>query len=96
MGKEEIESKNIEKVTPLELASTEELLAELFKRFDHAVFVSEDKKTKDLHERDLHFASDELASVGLLRWGLIHIEGGFYDDRDEGSVDLGDQHGQQF
>lgn len=74
--------------SPVELATTEELLTELFKRFDHAVFVSDKKMTGEMHERDLQFGSDELASVGLLRWGIIHIEGGFYDDRDEGSVDF--------
>lgn len=80
--------------TPVELATTDELLIELFKRFDHAVFVSDKKMTNDVNERDLQFNSNELASIGLLRWGVIHIEGGFYD-RDEGGVDLGDQHGQQ-
>ena len=79
-------------MTSIELATSEELLKELFKRFDHAVFVSDKKVTGSLNERDLQFASDELATVGLLRWGVIHIEGGFYDN--EGSPDLGDQSGQ--
>ena len=96
MGKEETESKSMEKVTPLELASTEDLLKELFKRYDNIAVVTDTKMTNDIHERDLFFDPNELTTIGLLRWGIAHIEGGFYDDRDEGSVDLGDQHGQQF
>ena len=88
MGKEKAKSKSMEMTAPIELATTEDLLLELFKRFDHAVFLSDKQMTEEMDERDMQFKCNELATVGLLRWGLINIEGGFYDDRNERSVDL--------
>ena len=88
MGNKETKSKGMEMTVPIELATTEELLSELFKRFDHAVFLSDKKVTGELDERDMQFKCNELATVGLLRWGILNIEGGFYDDRNERSVDL--------
>jgi hypothetical protein len=67
----------------LSLADTQELLGEIMKRFDAALFTG----YRDMSDKQYHIATltkgNTLEVIGLSRYTMEHVESSLWDEEDE-------------